>query len=117
MIKIGDYAMHHMRNGKEGNLVLIISDKLENDKHKYGIEYVCVRKNGEVQGGGYSFSWPEEEFRPITDPCLIAASKVFEAGRLVKDFNSKAKDQEYHRDVWRSALIALQQADENKEVT
>lgn len=106
-MKVGDYVMHHPHDDERGTLVLL---KDERD-HQYRVEYVQIlpdRKN--IICGGGSFWWRESEFRPITDPTMIAAARLYEARRLVAKHQAEVAKWEMEATTWQAALTAIAEA-------
>jgi hypothetical protein len=101
---IGGYYMHHMGGSQRGTLVRI-KERLESGC--YGVEYVSVRSDGDVGCGGYSYAWPAIEFKPVTDPVLIAASHVYESRRLADEYRANAAKSDKDASVWLAAMVAL----------
>lgn len=93
---VGVYAMHHMHNGKTGNLVLISS---ETRPGFFGIEYVPC--------GGASYSWPAEEFRPVTDAALYAKARVHAINRELGTIDGRKISLCLERAKWEGAIDAL----------
>lgn len=102
---VGVYAMHHMHGGSNGTLVLIDS---RNDEGCFSIQYVQVLWNGtDVIGGGSSSSWPASDFRPVTDPILLAAAKCFDAKRQEHDHSVKAARAKAEAEIWRRVVSVM----------
>jgi hypothetical protein len=105
-INVGDYLMHHMHGSEKGALVRV--DSRSATEGCYGVQYVQVRHdNSDVISGGYSSSWPASDFRAITDPALLAASKCFEANREARDLEERAAILRKEAAVWRNAMQAI----------
>lgn len=102
----GDYAMHHMNNGPTGNLVRISSKTASGG---FLIEYVSDYGDGTVQSGGSSGTWPAVDFRPITDPKLLAASRIFEANRNVAELKRQVVLAERDVSLWKLAYAAIRE--------
>ena len=101
-MNVGDYMMHHM-GGDRGSLVRIEDEK----GGTYGVQYVQIVGQNTVLSGGYSFRWPPQVFRRVTDPVLQAAANVFEAHRLA-EFHRKEKlrhDEEAR--IWEGVMEVL----------
>ena len=127
-LEVGGYMMHHLRNRDEGTLVRIDSI---NELGHYGICYIQARlpdnlkdwqyaspEKGWIVGtGGYSFSWPAEEFRPVTDPEQIALVHVFHAlheeQRLAQVANHLAEQAR----IWSRSLQAIRAAQAHLQST
>lgn len=109
--KVGEYWMHCMHGRGDGTLVKI-SD--ETDTGRFGIHYVQIvgERDGvpRVISGGGSFYWNVEEFKPVTEPCLLAAAKVYEARERLKVLKQKALQAEADEAKWQGVLETLFEA-------
>jgi hypothetical protein len=70
--KVGDYAMHHMFCKDENATLVQVNSEHDG---RFGISY--------VPSGGASFSWPAKEFRPVTDPIMLAAVNAHKARQRI----------------------------------
>jgi hypothetical protein len=103
-VKVGGYYSHRMHGADSGTPVRISMEFLrEGHPPRYGAEYV----GNAGQGGGSSFSWPAEEFFPITDPADVARVRIFESRRLIVEHESAAAAARRELAGWTRALDAI----------
>jgi len=102
--KVGDYAMHCMDGREPGTLVRIISES-DRKKKRFGIQYV---QRGDDSGS--SLSWPESEFRPITDALDYAYARKHAEGVKFHDARVAMDRAEKEQAAWRRAAEAIVEA-------
>lgn len=90
--KHGEYAMHHMDGREKGTLVLL--ELLPSGW--FGVSYIPC--------GGASFSWPASDFKPVTDPRLVAVAKKHAAESLVSNLKAELKRAERAAEVAASVV-------------
>lgn len=86
---VGMYAMHHMHNCERGTLVRIESEPRPGH---FGIEYVPC--------GGASYSWPAAEFRPVTEPRLLAVCRLHAIRRDKREAELRVRALEAEEAKW-----------------
>ena len=96
--RAGDYAMHHMHNRADGTLVRLEEERPGN---RFAIEY--------VPNGGGSSSWPADEFRPITDPLLLATAKRHKSLRSASVHEAAAKQDLHDARKWEGVIECLKE--------
>lgn len=100
-LKPGAYAMHHMHNRGSGTLVLV---DYETSPGRWSLRYIPT--------GGGSSSWPTEEFRPVTDPVLIAVAKADLARREEAKASASAEKFRLEAEKWDGVAACLAESNE-----
>ena len=109
LLSVGMYAMHHMHGGTSGTLVRIDD---EPEPGCFAIHYVQILSDGsDVIGGGSSSSWPRSDFRPVTDPILIAAARCFSAAREAHDHAVLSARAKSDAEMWRCVVSVMRRGD------
>lgn len=99
--KLGDYCM------QRGTPVRLSQHF---DSGRFGVTYVQIIEHDEgirVINGGGSFSWGPEDFQPITDPYLLAATNAFEAERSEAEHKKAAHQSAEDRKKWMGVMEVL----------
>lgn len=102
-LPVGSYWMHHMSSGPRGTLVRINSE----NRGRYGVDYVQLTPDDRIIGGGASFSWPPEEFRPISDPLLHLAAQYHDADVRLGDLRKQMELLQARKTATHAAILAL----------
>jgi hypothetical protein len=105
-LQVGMYAMHHMNDSSLGTLVKVDSQS-KDESARFGVRYVQITAEGAVIGGGSSYLWPLEQFKPISNPLLLAAAEAFECQLKVDEAIYTMKKMERDRDIRKAAVLFL----------
>ena len=97
-VKTGICAMHHMNKNENGKLVYI---ERETTQGWFSIAY--------VPNGGFSSSWAADEFKPVTDPVLLAVSKAYLARRSACDLERESRSANKEAEIWDGVVEVLKE--------
>lgn len=97
--KDGGYAMHHMDGRTNGTLVRLQAVEKGDG---FWIHY--------VPRGGSSGTWPASEFKPVTDPRLIAVTRKDQADRDVSDLKAKLIQAQHASEIAAAVLECFEEA-------